>query len=76
MRVNIYAKFFSLHPCQNIFIFCEMHTKTHTDLHMKGISVFRHQVGEYCVHLSYYSASSGNSLPTFRDNIGPIFKSQ
>ena len=27
--------------------------------------------------LDYYAASSGNSLPTFRDNIsGPIFKGQ
>jgi hypothetical protein len=26
--------------------------------------------------LGYYVALSGNSLPTFRDNIGPIFKGQ
>ena len=30
---------------------------------------FRLEVDESCVLLDYYAASSGNFLPTFRDNI-------
>jgi len=30
---------------------------------------FRHEVDENCALLCYYAASSGNCLPTFRDNI-------
>jgi hypothetical protein len=33
------------------------------------ISVFRREIDENCALLGYYAASSGNSLPTFRDNI-------
>jgi hypothetical protein len=33
------------------------------------ISVFRRQVDEDCALLGYYAASSGTSLPTFRDNV-------
>jgi hypothetical protein len=33
------------------------------------ISGFRREVDENCVHLCYYAASSGNFLPTFRDNL-------
>jgi len=33
------------------------------------ISGFRHEVYENCALLSYYAASSGNSFPTFRDNL-------
>ena len=32
------------------------------------ISTFRRVVGENCALLGYYTASSGNSVPTFRDN--------
>ena len=30
---------------------------------------FRREVDENCVLLGYYAASSGNFLPTFRDNL-------
>ena len=33
------------------------------------ISGFCHDVGENCTLLGYYAASSGNSLPTFQDNL-------
>ena len=33
------------------------------------ISGFRHEVDEICAVLGYYVAYSGNSLPTFRDNV-------
>jgi len=33
------------------------------------ISGFRRDVDENCAVLGYYAASSGNSLPTFRDNL-------
>ena len=33
------------------------------------ISGFRRDVDEICVFLGYYAASSGNSLPTFQDNL-------
>jgi hypothetical protein len=39
------------------------------------ISGFRHEVAENCVLLGYYAASGGN-LPTFRHNIGSIFRGQ
>jgi hypothetical protein len=32
------------------------------------ISDFRREVAENCALLGYYAASSGNFLPTFRDN--------
>jgi hypothetical protein len=39
------------------------------------ISGFRPDVGEICALLRYYSASSGNPLPTFRDNVsGPSLR--
>jgi hypothetical protein len=34
-----------------------------------GISGFRHEVYENCALLGHYAASSGNSLPTFRENL-------
>ena len=34
-----------------------------------AISGFRRKVNENCVFLAYYAASSGNSLPTFPDNL-------
>jgi hypothetical protein len=33
------------------------------------ISGFRRDVDEICTLLGYYAASSGNPLPTFRENI-------
>jgi len=33
------------------------------------ISGFRREVDENCALLGYYSAGSGNFLPTFRDNL-------
>jgi hypothetical protein len=41
------------------------------------ISSFHHEVHENCAVLGYYAVSSGNFLPTFRDNpISPILKGQ
>jgi hypothetical protein len=40
------------------------------------ISGFRRNVDEICALLGYYAAQSGNSVPTFRDNICSIFKGQ
>jgi len=34
-----------------------------------GISGFRREVSENCTLLGSYAASSGNLLPTFRDNL-------
>jgi hypothetical protein len=39
------------------------------------ISGFRHDVDEICALLGYYAAYSGNSLPTFRDNL-PVLSSR
>jgi hypothetical protein len=36
---------------------------------MYVISGFRHEVAENCALLGYYTASSGNFLLTFRDNL-------
>jgi hypothetical protein len=36
---------------------------------MSMISSFRREVDEICVLLGYCTASSGNSLPTFRNNL-------
>jgi len=33
------------------------------------ISGFRRNIDENCAILSYYTVSSGNSLPTFRDSL-------
>ena len=33
------------------------------------ISGFRRELDDTCVLLSYYASSSGNFLPTFRDNL-------
>ena len=33
------------------------------------ISGFRREVAEKCALLGYYAVSSGNLLPTFRDNL-------
>jgi hypothetical protein len=33
------------------------------------ISGFRRDVDEICILLGYYATSSGNPLPTFRDNV-------
>ena len=35
---------------------------------MRLISGFRREVDEDCVFLRYYTACSGNTFPTFRDN--------
>ena len=41
------------------------------------ISGFRRELDETCVLLGYYVACSGNSLPTFQDNLSvPILKGQ
>jgi hypothetical protein len=41
------------------------------------ISDFRREVDENCALQGYYTASSSNLLPTFRDNLsGTIFKDQ
>jgi len=38
--------------------------------------IFPYPEPEICALLGYYAAYNGNSLPTFRDNIAPIFKGQ
>jgi hypothetical protein len=49
--------------------------KTEESLSVRGqdifffISGFHHEVDEICAALGYYAACSGNSLPTFRDNL-------
>ena len=46
----------------------------------QGLCVFSYlprEADENCVFLSYFAASSGNSVTTFRENLkGPIFKGQ
>jgi hypothetical protein len=41
---------------------------------MNMISGFRRHVDGICALLGCYVELSGNPLPTFRDNIGPMFK--
>ena len=36
------------------------------------ISAFRREVDDNCALLSYYAASSGYVLPTFRDNLSVL----
>jgi len=35
----------------------------------RAIAGFRREADENCAVLGYYAASSGNLLPTFRDNL-------
>jgi hypothetical protein len=49
--------------CQNLVTMHGLYTETCM------ILSFRHEVGEKCALLGYYKASSGNFLPTFRDNL-------
>jgi len=37
-----------------------------------SVSSFHCKVDEICALLDYYAASSGNSLPTFRDNLSVL----
>ena len=39
------------------------------------VSDFRHDVGEICPLMRYYVASTGNSVPTFRDNLSVLSSS-
>ena len=41
----------------------------------KGYLRLRREVDESCALMGYYAASSGNSLPTFRDNLSVPFSS-
>ena len=45
--------------------------ETQIHVHLQGISrgVFRREAAENCPLLGYYAPSSGNFLPTFRDNL-------
>jgi hypothetical protein len=43
-------------------------------LHICVILGFRREVDEICALLGYYEASSGNSLPMFRDNYRPLLQ--
>ena len=47
---------------------CRQTLTTPTKFNGCTFSGFRHEVDERCDLLGYYTASSGNSLPTFRDN--------
>jgi hypothetical protein len=48
--------------CIAIFNYCE-------DVIAYVISGFRSKVAEICSRLGYYASSSGNFLPTLRDNL-------
>jgi hypothetical protein len=43
-------------------------------LELCEISGFRREVDGYCALLGYYAACIGISLPSFRENIGRLFK--
>ena len=43
-----------------------------TNLLLSVISCFRHDIEEISSLLGYYGASSGNTLPTFRDKVSVI----
>jgi hypothetical protein len=49
-----------------MFVLAFIPTRTHNDGQKCVIS---DEVDERCAFLGYYAASTGNSLPTFRDNI-------
>ena len=42
--------------------------------HLAEISGFLREVDENCTLRGYYAVSSGNSLPTFRDNLSTMFR--
>jgi hypothetical protein len=46
-----------------------MHLNTETEKQECVISGFRRKVAEICALLRYYAALTGNSLPTFRENL-------
>jgi len=50
-----------------------MFSSTETEKQECVISGFRRKVGEICALLRYYAALTGNSLPTFRDNLSIPF---
>jgi len=43
--------------------------KAQIDVALRVISGFRREVAKKCALLGCYAAGSGNSLPTFRDNL-------
>jgi len=45
----------------------------HSTLYLFVISGFRRELDENCALLGYHAASSGNFLPTFRDNLSIPF---
>jgi hypothetical protein len=60
---NLNKNFDFLHS-RNFKLFSQIEAKP-----ISKISGFRHDVDELCALLGYYAASSGNPLPTFRDNV-------
>jgi hypothetical protein len=42
---------------------------THEETNLHVISGFFRDIDEICAFLGYYATSSGNPLPTFRDNV-------
>jgi hypothetical protein len=40
------------------------------------VPILKWSNSEMCAILGYYTASCGNCLPTFQENIGPVFKGQ
>ena len=50
-----------------------LNTQSRRSMEAWVISDFRREVDENCAILRYYAASSGNSLPTFRDNLSVPF---
>ena len=53
--------------------FCRVPTDFHK-IPVPVISSFRREVDDDCVLLGYYTAISGNNLPTFRVHQSPIFR--
>ena len=79
----IFLQFFCPFPCFCIFVMFEwsnslkpwfalLWTQNVTHLYCLGLSAisgYRLEVTENCPLLGYYAVSSGNFLPTFRDNL-------
>ena len=57
-------------PCgRTDMLIVDFRNFANTPKNTRVISGFRSDVDENCALLGYYVASSGNSLPTFRDNL-------
>ena len=57
----------------NDVIYSHVHICHTSDTRNSVISGFRREVDENCALLSHYTASSGNLIPTFLDNLSVSF---